>query len=348
MQLKIEQFDAHLKRGRLAACYVFCGDEALLSLEGQDALRAAAHAQGFSERTVLHASGRYDWSELDRAASGLSLFAQRQIVEIRLPGGKPGREGAAALCTHAARRHEDVLTIISLPALDGTAHRSEWVEALKEAGVWVVVEGIARERLPEWLAQRLARQGQRAHREALDFLADRVEGNLLAARQELEKLRLLHPEGELTLDQIRAAVFDVARFEGAGLPGAFVEGRRARILRTVEGLRAEGEPLPLLLWWMSEEIRGLLRIREALDEGRPFAAASRGIRLHAGPVLAERALARTDSARLGRLLARAARFDRLIKGLQPEDFDDDPWLELTEIALGLQVEERDAMERWES
>jgi DNA polymerase-3 subunit delta len=335
MRLPTEQLAAHLARGRLSHCYVVSGDEALLSLEAQDAIRAAARVQGYTERQVLHADARMDWSALQQAATGLSLFASRQLLEVRLPSGKPGKNGAVALQAHAQRKDEDTLTIISLPALDWAARKTAWVATLESAATWIDVTPVTRDRLPEWLAGRLARQKQSATRPALEFLADQVEGNLLAAHQEISKLHLLYGDGEVDIEQIRSAIFDVARFEGVSLPGAMIAGDRVRIVRTVAGLRAEGEPLPLLLWMVSEELRNLLRLHQAVAAGRPFAGAVRGMRLGAPHAVVERLLPRLAAAQLAGLLGRCADLDRIAKGLSVATRDDDPWLELTEVALGL-------------
>jgi DNA polymerase-3 subunit delta len=334
MQIKPEQLAGHLERATLAPCYVVSGDEALLALEAQDAIRAAARARGFTERVVLHADARMDWSALEQAATGLSLFASRQLIDLRLPSGKPGKAGAAALQAHLQRRADDLLTLISLPRLDWATRKADWAVALQGAAVWVEVAGIARERLPEWIAARLGRQRQRASREALDFLADRVEGNLLAAHQEIGKLQLLYGDGELDLEQVRQAVFDVARFDMTALPAAMLAGDRARILRLLDGLHAEGEPLPLLLWMVSEELRTLLRLKSTMGAGRPLAP-PRGVRLGAPLALVERMLPRIPAPRLAALLARCAGIDRLAKGLDVAGLDDDPWLELADVALGL-------------
>jgi len=337
MQLRSELLEQHLLRGRLARCYVVAGDEALLTLEAQDAIRAAARAQGFAERQVLHADSRMDWSALDQAATGLSLFSERRLLEIRLPTGKPGKKGAEALQVHARRDDENTLTIVSLPRLDRATRSSEWASALQSAGVWIDVASVARDRLADWIAGRLGRQRQTASRAALAFLADRVEGNLLAAHQEIGKLQLLYGDGELSLEQIQAAVLDVARYEGNSLAGAMLAGDKSRITRLVAGLRAEGEPLPLLLWMVAEELRNLLRLKQAASAGRPFAAAVRAVRLSAAPALVERVLPQLAVSRLAELLARCAELDRLAKGLPLAGRDDDPWLELTELALGLRT-----------
>jgi len=336
MQIRSEQLEQHLRKGRLARCYVVSSDEPLLSLEAQDAIRAAARAQGYAERQVLHADARMDWSLLEQAASSLSLFSQRRLLEIRLPSGKPGKRGSEALRSHAARQTDDTLTLIALPGLDRAARNSDWAGALQSAGVWIDIARVPRDRLADWIATRLARQRQSASSAALEFLADRVEGNLLAAHQEIGKLHLLYGDGELSLGQIQAAVLDVARYEGNSLAGAMLAADKLRITRLIAGLRAEGEPLPLLLWMVSEELRNLLRIRQAVAAGRPFAAALRGVRLSAAPALVERVLPRLSGEHLARMLARCAELDRLVKGLPLADGDDDPWLELTDLALSMQ------------
>jgi DNA polymerase-3 subunit delta len=336
MQLRAEQLDAHLARGKLAPLYVVSGDEALLAIEAQDAIRAAARKAGFTEREVVHADGRSDWSTITGAAQGLSLFAQRRILEIRLPGGKPGKDGGAALKAHAASPSDDLLTVIALPALDRTGRNSAWATALDAAGVWVDIPTIPRPHLPAWIGQRLARQKQSAPKEALEFIADRVEGNLLAAHQEIGKLGLLYPAGELTLAQVQDAVLDVSRYEIFALPLAMLVGDAPRLMKMLAGLRAENEPLPLILWAVSEEVRTLLRLRTLLDRGVPFDQAAREVWVRREKEQAtQAALRRLDAARLAALLGRCADLDRLVKGLRVKGRDSDPWLELNEIALGV-------------
>jgi DNA polymerase-3 subunit delta len=336
MQLRADALPGHLARGKLAPLYVVSGDEPLLAIEAQDAIRAAARAAGYSERDVLTVDARWDWSQLSGASQGMSLFAERKILEIRLPSGKPGKDGGEALKAHAAQASEDVLTLVALPKLDRAVRDSGWATALDSAGVWVDVPKVERAELPAWIGQRLKRQNQSATREALDFIADRVEGNLLAAHQEIGKLGLLHPPGELSLEQVTDSVLDVARFDVWALPQAMLTGDRARLLRMLEGLRAEGEALPLVLWAVTEEVRALLRVKSAMDAGRPFAQAVRDARVW-GPRqdLMQKIMQRVDTEHLGRLLARCAEVDRLFKGLRPRGADSDPWLELGEIATAV-------------
>jgi DNA polymerase-3 subunit delta len=334
MQVKAEQLRAHLAKGRLARLYAVCGDEALLSIEAQDAIRAAARTQGYAERTVLHADARFDWSLLVQAARCGSLFSERRIIEVRLPSGKPGKDGALALQEHAARAPEDALTLVSLPRLDRAARESAWVRALESAGVWVEVPAVERPALPDWIAERLGRQRQSAPRAALEFLSERVEGNLLAAHQEISKLSLQYAPGELSFEQVKDSVLDVARYDVFALSQCMLEGDGVRLARTIEGLRSEGEALPLALWVVSDTLRSLLRLKHETSAGRPFAVAAREARIWGARLGAsERALSRVSPGTLATLLSRCAQLDRLAKGLPPGRGDSDPWLELTDIAV---------------
>ncbi|MCE2969587.1 MAG: DNA polymerase III subunit delta [Burkholderiales bacterium] len=334
MQLKLDALAAHLARGPLKPVYTVSGDEPLLAIEATDAIRAAARRAGYSEREVVHADARTDWSTLQGAAAGLSLFAQKRILEVRLPTGKPGKAGAEALAELAASATDDLLLLIALPKLDRKAREAAWPTALDRAGAWIDVSKVERDALPAWIAARLARRQQQAPREALEFIADRVEGNLLAAHQEIQKLALLHPAGALTLEQVTDSVLNVARYEVFGLPLAMLASDRKRVLRTMDGLRAEGEPLPLVLWAIAEEVRTLLRVRAALDRGESYAQAARAVWVRREKETAtQRAVQRLDTPRLTKLLARCAVADGAFKGLRPREADSDPWLELTDIAL---------------
>ncbi len=340
MQVKNEALGGVLARAQrahsLPPVFVVAGDEPLLSLEAQDAIRSTARGLGYTERDVLNADARFDWSKLLEAAQGMSLFADKKIVEVRLPSGKPGVAGARALETHALTAHDGVMTIVALPRLDRRDRQARWVEALERAGVLVDIDAIERAQLPQWIARRLARQQQNADKDALEFIADKVEGNLLAAHQEVVKLGLLYPAGDLTLEQVADSVLDVARYDVFQLPLAMLGGDAVRLRRTMAGLEAEGEAIPLILWVITEEIRTLLRIRAHVDAGRPFSAAARENRLW-GPreKLVERALARVSSSALESALLRAADIDRLAKGLRAPQADSNAWLELTELALSI-------------
>ncbi|HYS15175.1 MAG TPA: DNA polymerase III subunit delta [Burkholderiaceae bacterium] len=336
MQLKVEALAGHLARGRLGRLYCVSGDEPLLVEESLDAIRAAARAAGFAEREVLHAGGKFDWSQLTASANSLSLFAARKLVEIRLPGGKPGREGGEALRAHAAAANDDVLTLVVLPRLDRTTRNSAWASALESHGAWVEVRRVERAQLPAWLRARLMRQKQNASAETLEFLANQIEGNLLAAQQEIAKLGLLYPPGDLTLEQVTEAVQDVARFEVFDLPAAMLAGDARRAIRMLNVLRAEGAALPLVLWAISEEVRAVLRAQQVLAAGHPVSTLAREMRIWPGrDRLLEAAAARVSGPIASTLLSHCADIDRLGKGLRVPARDADPWLELAEVVLDI-------------
>lgn len=341
MQLRAEGLNAHLSKG-LARIYTVHGDEPLLAQEAADQIRAAAKAQCFGERQIFTVAGAYfDWAPVLAAAQAMSLFAERQFIEIRIPGGKPGKDGSEALQRYAEAAPDDVLTLVTLPRLDKTQLSSAWFTALDGNGVSIRVEPVERRLLPAWLAQRLKAQGQSVPegedgQKALAFFADRVEGNLLAAHQELQKLALLHPKGELSLADIEAAVLDVARFDVFKLSEAVLSGAVPRILRMLDGLEAEGEAAVLVHWNLAEDARALARVRAAMDAGRPLPMAMREARVWgAKERLIERIAPRLDSAQAGALVQAAQICDGLVKGLRHPDWPSDPWAALRRLALML-------------
>ena len=329
MRLTAEQF---LERapGKLAALYAIHGAEPLAALEAGDALRAEARAAGYIEREVFTTESGFDWSKLKSVGSELSLFATLRLLEIRMPTGKPGREGGPAIELFCQRLPDDTVTIIFLPEIDWQGRKSKWFTALESRAVMIEATTVDRARLPQWLKARLARQSQSADADALEWLADRVEGNLLAARQELRKLELLCPPGEISLAQLEDSVADVSRFNPFQLVSAIQDAARdevgaggARIQRMLDGLKAEGDAPPLILWIIANEIRSLARVRGITRSGYPPSPAKmRGL---------ERVARRHTPESLLALLLQAAEIDRMIKGLNASD----PWDALAELARGL-------------
>jgi len=347
MQIAAAQIGNHLQRG-LRSLYTVHGDEALLQQEVMDAIRVHAREQGYSERTVHTVAGaHFDWSAVLAAGGSLSLFADRQIVEVRIPSGKPGKEGATALQQLAAQTSEntDTLTLITLPKMDKTSRSTAWFAALEQLGVTVEVQPVERAALPQWLAQRMAQQGQRveageAGQRTLQFFADRVEGNLLAAHQEIQKLALLYPSGSaapaLTLEQISQAVMNVARYDVFKLSEAVLAGKAGRVQRMLEGLRAEGESEVLVHYTLSEDIRALKRVRDAMAQGRPLPMALRENRIWGvRERLFERILPRISDAELAQLLQTAHQVDGVVKGLRQPDLPATGWAALQVLALRL-------------
>jgi DNA polymerase-3 subunit delta len=347
MQLKADQLDAHLEQARtrgLRALYTVWGDEPLLAQEAGDAIRAAARAAGYTERKVFTVLGQgFDWGALLGASQSMSLFADRQLIEIRLPTGKPGKDGSTLLqkyCeTLGGPLAGDLLTLVTCPRLDRTQQGSAWFGALDAAGVTLRVDAIERERLPQWIAQRLARQGQHVAggdegRRTLAYFADRVEGNLLAAQQECAKLALLHPAGELSFEQVEAAVLDVARFEVFKLGEAVLAGQAARALRMLDGLRAEGEAAVLVHWTLTEDIRALKRVADALAAGKPLPMALRNERVWGlKEKLFERVAPRLTEHAAAHLLDAAHVCDGIVKGLKHPAWPHDAWDALRRLVL---------------
>lgn len=322
MRITAEQF---LERppSKLAALYVVHGPEPLTALEACDALRERARASGYSEREVLTAESGFDWSRLVSASNELSLFATQRLMEIRIPTGKPGREGSAAIEQYCSRLPEDTVTLVTLPEIDWQGKQAKWFVALEGVAVMIEAAAIDRARLPQWLAGRLARQQQSASAEALEFLADRVEGNLLAAQQEIRKLSLLCPPGEISLELLEDSIANVSRFNPFQLVEAIQAGDLARIRRMLDGLKAEGEAPPLILWVITNELRLLARMRGLTRSGRaPHPAKARDM---------DRLARRHSPDSLRRLLLQAAEIDRMIKGLNSND----PWDALAELAFGV-------------
>ncbi len=331
MELAPERLASHLAQD-LAALYVLWGEEPLGLLEAEDAIRAAARRAGYGERQVYDVQGRYNWDAVTKDGGNLSLFGARRLNEIRIPSGKPGTEGGRALQDYAEHLPPDTLTLITLPSLEWRATQSKWFGALVSAGVTLQFRAVEAGRLPAWIAGRLKAQGFSAGPDALDWLAQRVEGNLLAARQEIDKLALLLPAGRLELAQVQAAVTDVARYDVGQLPDALYQGQLARYSRILAHLREEGEALPRILWQLSNALRLLLRLQSGLQRGEalPRLLAAQRVWEKRRP-LVEAALQRLSLPRLEQALTRLALLDRQAKGLEPGD----PWSELLRLGLFL-------------
>ena len=331
MRLSSENLAQHLKQ-KLSRLYAIHGPETLLALEAADAIRHAARVAGYTERETYTMETGFDSSTLLNGSRNQSLFAERKIVELRIPSGKPGVEGAKTIERYCATLGDEVLTLVTLPKLDRATMTSAWFTTLENAGVAVSADEVTRGQLPAWLQGRLARQDQRANSDALQFLVERVEGNLVAAQQEIRKLALLFPAGTLTFDMVKDAVLDVARYDVFGLSDAMLSGDAARFVRTLEGLRDEGEAPPLLLWSLTEEIRALLKVKLGLSQGKPMAPLLRDARVW-GPRqgLIERGVKRLTQSALETALLHAAECDRIIKGVRRGDL----WDEL--LSLGMRI-----------
>ena len=325
MQLALDQLDQHLKRG-VSPLYVVHGDEPLLTLETVDRIRAAAREQGATERQVLQMDARSDWSQLTTQSASMSLFSEKRLLEIRLPTGKPGTQGGQALVKFAKLSDPDQIAIVLLPKLDKTSKNSEWFSALVTAGISIEVPTIERAALPRWIAGRMSRHTQNAPPEALEFMSDKVEGNLMAAHQEIEKLALLYPAGVLSLEQVQNAVLNVARYGVQQLSDALLCGDLARAVRIIDGLKAEGQALPLIVWKVADDVRTLVAFKQAVASGRSPSSLRNELRLW-GPREAQvtAAARRVNGQVMEQALLTLAKVDRASKGLIQGIGRVDPW-----------------------
>jgi DNA polymerase III subunit delta len=352
MQLTPNQLAGHLKKG-LRSLYTLHGDEPLLIQEAADAIRACARDHGYTERTSHTVTGvHFDWSEVLAAGGSLSLFADRQIVELRIPSGKPGKDGSVALqqLAEQAAGNDSTLTLVLLPRLDKMTRSSAWFAALEAHGATLAVEPVERNALPQWIAQRLANSGLRIAdglegQRTLQFFSDRVEGNLLAAHQEIQKLGLLFgnapvphaaPSNPVTLsfEQIESAVLNVARYDVFKLSEAVLSGQSQRVQRMLDGLQAEGEAEVLVHWALAEDIRALKRVKDAMAGGKPLPMALREQRIWGVKErLFERALPRITDTAMANLLHAAHQVDGIVKGLKQPDWPANPWQALHSLAM---------------
>jgi DNA polymerase-3 subunit delta len=331
MKLAAERLVDHLGQ-KLKPLYVVFGDEPLLVIEASDAIRKAAREQGFSEREVLVAGPGFRWDALTIAAGNLSLFGGDKLIDLRIPNGKPGKDGGEALVRHCEKLGDGngLVTLVTLPQLEWQQRKSAWFEALSGAGVSLELTAPGLAQLPRWIEGRLARQQQRAGTPALEFIASHVEGNLLAAHQEVQKLALLYAPGELTLAQVEDAVLNVARYDMGKLRDALLDGDRARLIRLIEGLKAEGTAPLLMLWAVSEEARALARMATGIARGKPQAQVLRENRVYGKREQGMlRALRRLDAPAALAILRHAADVDRVAKGLLSGNI----WDELMQLGL---------------
>ncbi len=333
MKLNPAQLAKHLQ-GPLAPVYVVSGDEPLLCQEACDAIRATCRARDFSERQVFHADAGFDWNLLREASASLSLFAEKRLLELRLPSAKPSDEGIAVLLDYLARPAEDTVLLLSLPRLDGKVQKSKWAKALIEGdnSQFVQIWPVDATQLPQWLRQRLSQAGLAASAEAVDLLVARIEGNLLAAVQEIEKLKLLVEGNQVDAATVQASVADSARFDLFGLLDAALGGEAAHALRMLEGLRGEGVEAPVILWGLARELRLLASLAQQHGQGLPL---ERLIAQTKPPIfgkrqgLVGRAVQRHPASRWQQLLRDAQRIDEQIKGQAPGD----PWNGLAQLTL---------------
>ena len=331
MKIRAEQLPSHLSK-ELLPVYVISGDEPLLAQESADAVRLAARNKGFSGREVFHGEGKFDWSQLHNEANALSLFAEKKIIEIRISNGKPGDKGSKALCELCANPSPDNLLLVILPKLERSAQNSKWVKALEAVGAHIQVWPVTGDQLPRWIKQRLLESNITANQQAVEILAERVEGNLLAAVQEIEKLKLLAIEGKVDAIMMSSVVADSARYNLFEFVDKVLAGDAQSAARSLRGLHSEGTDAIPLLWAITRELRILIKASEQISRGenRDWALKNAGVWEKRLPLF-RTAIQRCSAAHLRMLLYQAGAIDRGIKGMRKADI----WDELTTLVLSL-------------
>ena len=329
MKISANQLAPQLKKS-LLPCYLVSGDEPLLVEESLDAIRAAAREQGFGSRELFVHSVGFDWSDFSAVGGNLSLFAERRIVELRLPTGKPGVKGSAAIADFAADAGEDILFLVSAPKIDRKGQNAKWVKALESRGGLVQIWPVDRRDLPGWINQRMQHAGMRPDRDAVRLIADRVEGNLLAARQEIEKLRLLHGGGPISADEVDQAVADSSRFDVYKLVDAAVSGNASRAVRVLGGVRAEGVEPVIVMWALTRELRLLAGLSDAVAGGSDLSTSMRKARVWQNRQgMVRSCIGRHPAGSFHRLLKLARRADAAAKGQRRAD----PWQLVMQIII---------------
>ncbi|HEX7012070.1 MAG TPA: DNA polymerase III subunit delta [Steroidobacteraceae bacterium] len=331
MKISGDNLAASLARS-LKPVYLVSGDEPLLVNEAADAIRARAREAGYTERELNVVERGFDWQAVLGSSRSMSLFAERKLIELRMANAAPGEQGAEALIELAERGGPDTLVLIITGKLDGRTQSSRWVSAIDKHGVVVQIWPVDRSRLPAWIGERLARRGLHADRAATALLAERVEGNLLAAHQEVEKLALLLPPGPVTSETVVEAVADSARFDVLQLGEAAMRGQAARALRILDGLRGEGTEPVLVLWALNKDLQWIARARHLMRKGQSAQAAMEAVYVWKPRQPAMKlALSRLEDATVRQLLIEAERVDQTIKG----GVAGDPWLALERLLARL-------------
>ncbi len=331
MKLPVNQLSSHLKKS-LAPCYLVTGDEHLLVAEALDDIRDSARARGFGTRELHVATTGFDWDKLAASSENLSLFAEQRIIELRLPTGKPGRAGGQAIIELAERSGAETLFIVTAPKLDRSAAASKWAKTLERLGVSLTVWPVGLRELPGWIANRMRGAGLQPEPDVVALIADRVEGNLLAAGQEIEKLRLLLGEGPVTLEDVSNAVANSSRYDVYKLTDAALAGDAARAVRILGGLRAEGVEPVIVMWALTRELRTLSTLDDAVRQGDNLGAAMQrsGVwRNRQG--LVRSCMGRHQHGAFHRMLKATGRADAAAKGQRVGD----PWQMACDIVVGM-------------
>ncbi len=336
MRIKPEQLQTHLKKN-IAPLYTLFGNEPFLIMEACDLIRKHCHHQGYHARQVFTVGQHFSWPDLMHASNSLSLFEERKIIDIRIPSGKPGREGSKALESYCQTLPDDTVTLITLPKIDKSSQSTKWFKTLEQKGLMLAIYPVERAQLPRWIQHRLSLQQQKADTNTLQFFADKVEGNLLAAYQEIQKLELLYPPGTLTFEQVKDAVLNVTRYDVYKLSDALVTANMARYTRILSGLQEEGIAAPLITAVLTDQIRTLITICKGMQAHQPIAQIMKNTRLWGDRQNIMLSLAkRLGLQSLTLILLHIAKIDQISKGVTQGDV----WNELSRLGLHFVIQNK--------
>jgi DNA polymerase-3 subunit delta len=329
MRIHLANLSQHLQK-QLLTFYTVYGEESLLAIEAADLIRTKAHMNGYIEREVFTIDSQFKKSDLLLKSNSLSLFGEQRIIDIRVPSGKPGKEGGKAIEDYCCSLPPDTLTLVTLPKIDKQGKTTKWFKALENMGPMISVSLVELNQLPNWISQRLSIQNQKTDSDTLQFFAEKVEGNLLAANQEIKKLALLYPPGTLSFTQIKDAVLEVARYDIFKLSDAMVAGEIARFILVLRGLQGEGTTVPFILTILTAQIRSLIIIRKGLDTGKPYTQLMKEAKVWGDrQKIMENAAKRVGLKLLVQALLHAAKIDKISKGVAKGN----AWDELEQLGL---------------
>jgi len=329
MHIHPASLSQHLQK-QLLSFYTVYGEESLLAIEAADLIRSKAHMNGYIEREVFTIDSQFKKSDLLLKSNNLSLFGEQRIIDIRVPSGRPGKEGGKAIEDYCSSLPPDTLTLVTLPKIDKQGKITKWFKALENMGPMISVSLIKFNQLPNWINQRLSLQNHRTDPDTLQFFAEKVEGNLLAANQEIKKLALLYPPGTLSFTQIKDAVLEVARYDIFKLSDAMVAGEITRFILVLRGLQEEGTAVPFILTILTAQIRSLIIIRKGLDSGKPYTQLMKEAKVWGErQKIMENAAKRVGLKLLVQAILHAAKIDKISKGVTKGD----AWDELEQMGL---------------
>ena len=329
MHIHPANLSQHLQK-KLLTFYTIYGEEPLLTIEAADLIRARAHKNGYIEREIFTIDGQFKKSDLLLKSNSLSLFSEQRVIDIRVPSGKPGKEGGKAIEDYCCSVPPDTLTLVTLPKIDKQGKTTKWFKSLEKMGPMISAPLVELNQLPNWISQQLSKQNQNADPDTLQFFAEKVEGNLLAANQEIMKLALLYPPGTLTFTQVKNAVLEVARYDVFKLSDAMVTGEIARFILVLRGLQGEGTTVPFILTILVAQIRSLIIIRKGLDSGMPYAQLMKEAKVWGDRQrIMENAAKKVRLKLLAQALLHAAKIDRISKGVAKGN----AWDEIEQLGL---------------